>query len=37
MAPKDGDAFYELIYYPVVGASEMNKKFLYRDKAFFLL
>jgi hypothetical protein len=27
------DAFYELVYYPVVGASWMNKKFLYRDKA----
>ncbi len=28
------DAFYELVYYPVVGASLINKKFLYRDKAF---
>lgn len=28
------DAFYQLVYYPVVGASWMNKKFLYRDKAF---
>jgi hypothetical protein len=28
------NAFYQLVYYPVVGASEMNKKFLYRDKAF---
>src|SRR5207249_4749575 len=28
------DAFYELVYYPVVGASQMNKKFLYRDKAY---
>ncbi|CAM3804513.1 glycosyl hydrolase 115 family protein [Mucilaginibacter galii] len=27
------DAFYELVYYPVVGSSLMNKKFLYRDKA----
>jgi Glycosyl hydrolase family 115/Gylcosyl hydrolase family 115 C-terminal domain len=27
------DAFYELVYYPVVSASLMNKKFLYRDKA----
>lgn len=26
-------AFYELVYYPVVGSSLMNKKFLYRDKA----
>src|SRR6185312_11767074 len=32
--PKAADAFFELVYYPVVGASEMNKKFLYRDKAF---
>jgi len=31
---KDADAFYELVYYPVVGASLMNKKFLYRDKSF---
>ena len=30
---KDGDAFYQLVYYPVTGASLMNKKFLYRDKA----
>ncbi|MGB8193461.1 MAG: glycosyl hydrolase 115 family protein [Chitinophagaceae bacterium] len=27
------DAFYQLVYYPVMGASWMNKKFLYRDKA----
>lgn len=33
--PKCQDAFYELVYYPVVGASEINKKFLYRDKAYF--
>jgi hypothetical protein len=26
-------AFYQLVYYPVVCASWMNKKFLYRDKA----
>jgi len=31
----DADAFYELVYYPVIGASWMNKKFLYRDKSFF--
>jgi len=30
-----GDAFYQLVYYPVVCASFMNKKFLYRDKAIF--
>ena len=28
------DAYYQLVYYPVVCASWMNKKFLYRDKAF---
>jgi hypothetical protein len=28
-------AFYQLVYYPVMGASWMNKKFLYRDKAIF--
>ncbi len=33
--PKAADAFFELIYYPVTGASEMNKKFLYRDIAYF--
>ncbi len=32
--PDRADAFYELVYYPVFGASMMNKKFLYRDKAF---
>lgn len=32
---KRADAFYQLVYYPVVGASWMNKKFLYRDKAVF--
>ncbi|WP_207515705.1 glycosyl hydrolase 115 family protein [Longitalea luteola] len=29
------DAFYQLVYYPVMGAAWMNKKFLYRDKAVF--
>jgi len=28
------DCFYQLVYYPVVSAALMNKKFLYRDKAF---
>ena len=28
-------AFYQLVYYPIVCASWMNKKFLYRDKAMF--
>jgi hypothetical protein len=32
--PAKADAFYELIYYPVVSASAMNKKFLYRDKSY---
>ena len=32
---KEGDAFYQLVYYPVIGASLMNKKFLYRDKSYF--
>jgi len=31
--PDQADAFYQLVYYPVIGASQMNKKFLYRDKA----
>lgn len=33
--PKDADAFYQLVYYPVKGASLMNKKFLYRDKSYY--
>jgi hypothetical protein len=32
--PKDSNAFYQLIYYPVVCAALMNKKFLYRDKSY---
>ena len=31
--PNRRDAFYQLVYYPVRGASLLNKKFLYRDKA----
>jgi hypothetical protein len=31
----EASAFYQLVYYPVVGASWINKKFLYRDKAYF--
>lgn len=34
IASKDKDAFYELVEYPVKGAALMNKKFLFRDKAF---
>lgn len=34
VAAKDADAFYQLVYYPVMGASRMSKKFLYRDKAY---
>ncbi len=32
MLPKDQAAYYQLVYYPVRGASLINKKFLYRDK-----
>ncbi|MEO6674760.1 MAG: glycosyl hydrolase 115 family protein, partial [Ginsengibacter sp.] len=35
ISSKDADAFYQLVYYPVVGASWINKKFLFRDKAYF--
>lgn len=31
---KDKDAFYELVEYPVKGAALINKKFLFRDKAY---
>lgn len=31
---KDTDAFYQLVYYPIVCAALMNKKFLYRDKSY---
>ncbi|MFL5746655.1 MAG: glycosyl hydrolase 115 family protein [Niastella sp.] len=31
----DSAAFYQLVYYPVVCAAWMNKKFLYRDKAIY--
>lgn len=31
---EQANAFYQLIYYPVLGASWMNKKFLYRDKVY---
>ncbi|WP_107827098.1 glycosyl hydrolase 115 family protein [Mucilaginibacter yixingensis] len=34
ISPSRQDAFYQLAYYPIVGASLMTKKFLYRDKAF---
>jgi hypothetical protein len=33
MSQLQKDAFYELVYYPVVSSSHMNKKFLFRDKA----
>ncbi|MFT2011386.1 glycosyl hydrolase 115 family protein [Pontibacter sp. 13R65] len=32
VSSEQADAFYQLVYYPVVGASLMNQKFLYRDK-----
>ena len=35
ISSKDADAFYQLVYYPVVGASRINKKFLYRDKSYY--
>ncbi|AKQ46011.1 hypothetical protein TH63_10760 [Rufibacter radiotolerans] len=34
ISAQKADAFYQLVYYPVVGASLMNKKFLYRDKSY---
>jgi len=34
ISPNKQDCFYQLVYYPVTGASLMNKKFLYRDKAY---
>jgi hypothetical protein len=34
IATSKKDAFYELVEYPVDGAALMNKKFLYRDKAY---
>lgn len=33
--PEKADAFFQLVYYPVVCASCMNKKFLFADKAFY--
>lgn len=35
MEEEQAAAFYQLVYYPVMCASWMNKKFLYRDKAIF--
>jgi hypothetical protein len=32
--PLRADAFYELVYYPVLGAAQMNQKFLYQDKSY---
>ena len=34
VSPAKQDCFYQLVYYPVTAASLMNKKFLYRDKAY---
>ena len=34
ISPALTDAFFELVEYPVKGASNINKKFLYRDKAY---
>lgn len=33
MAPQKQDAFFELVYYPVMSAVYMDKKFLYHDKS----
>ena len=35
MKGQEAANFYQLVYYPVMCASWMNKKFLYRDKAIF--
>ena len=35
IVPKDESAFYQLVYYPVIVASLMNKKFLFRDKSYY--
>jgi hypothetical protein len=35
ISPETADAFYQLVYYPVMCAAIINKKFLYRDKSFF--
>jgi hypothetical protein len=35
MGPAYDAPFYQVVYYPVVGASLMNKKFLYLDKHFY--
>ena len=34
LEPARADAFYELVYYPVVAAALMNQKFLYLDKSY---
>ncbi|HET9506220.1 MAG TPA: glycosyl hydrolase 115 family protein [Hymenobacter sp.] len=34
IAPERADAYYELVYYPVVAAALMNQKFLYQDKSY---
>jgi hypothetical protein len=33
LPPALADAYYELVYYPVAGATWLNQKFLYQDKA----
>ena len=33
ISPDQADAYFELVYYPVVGAALINQKFLYRDKS----
>lgn len=34
MTAREQAAYYQLVYYPVRGASLINKKFLYRDKSY---
>lgn len=35
LPPALADAYYELVYYPVAGATWLNQKFLYQDKAYY--
>jgi hypothetical protein len=34
LSPARADAFYELVYYPIMGAALLNQKFLYQDKSY---
>jgi hypothetical protein len=35
ISPDRADAYFQLVYYPIVCTSYMNKKFLFADKAFY--